>query len=240
MREIKITDSENQKDGLVYVRKALLSLADEFGGEITVTEKDGRVELMIICQDRLYDLFKTECEDKIADIIAVKYKYEYFSKRIMGGGLSLVEREILFSALIAADLDDDKRYIIRRLRLFDNFAVDGVFNFRLKPLKGKWADIVSYIPTFFTAGQLTDFVSYLIGERRGRKVIIKDEKVYDGNFNLLRRTSLTGKNTEGKIVREVILSASGSVEVASKIPEMDEKYLKRFYGRKISFSGIKN
>lgn len=240
MREIKITDSDSQTDGFAYVRNALFPLVDEFEGNINVTEKDGRVELLITCQERLYDLFKTECEDKIADIIAVKYKYDFFSKRIISGGLSLVEKEILFSALIAADLDDDKRYIIRRLRLFDNFAVDGVFNFRLKPLKGKWADIVSYIPTFFTAGQLTDFVSYLVGEKRGRKVIIKDEKVYDGNYNLLRRTSLTGKNTEGKIVREVILSASGMVEVASKIPETDEKYLKRFYGRKISFSGVKN
>jgi hypothetical protein len=47
---------------------------------------------------------------------------------------------------------------------------------------------------------------------------------------------LTGGGSEGEIIREVILSASGNVDVNSKLPEMDEKYLKRFFGRRVNFS----
>lgn len=233
MKEIRITDSANEK-GLTYARKALLGLASEFGGSVEVVKGD-RSTLTVTCGDRYYDLFKCETEDKIADVIAVMYKYEFFKRKIVAGGLNGVEREILLSALIAADIEDDKRYIIRRLRNFTNFAVDGVYNFRLQPLKNKWKDVASYVPCFFTVGELFDFVSYLVSEKRTKKVIIEGGKVYDGNYNRLRRTLLTGGNDEAKIVREVILSASGNVEVFSSIPEPDERYLKRFFGRRLSY-----
>ena len=41
---------------------------------------------------------------------------------------------------------------------------------------------------------------------------------------------------EGKIIREVILSGSGEVELCDKPPKLDEFYLKEYYFDKISFS----
>ena len=234
MKEIKITDSENEK-GLIYACKAISALVAEFCGRTENFKAGGRSVLLISCPDKYYDLFKCEIEDKIADVIAVMYKYEFFKRKIVAGGLNKVEREILLSALIGADIEDDKRYIVRRLRTFNDFAVDGIYNFRLQPLKNKWKDVASYVPCFFTVGELNDFVSYLVSERRTKKVIVESGKVYDGNYNRLRRTFLTGSLEECAIVREVILSSSGNVEVFSAIPELDEKYLKTFFGRRLSF-----
>lgn len=62
--------------------------------------------------------------------------------------------------------------------------------------------------------------------------------VYDGNYNLLERSALLPDlpcGAEGRILREVILSASGRVEVGSDIPEADRRYLRDFYGGRISF-----
>ena len=134
------------------------------------------------------------------------------------------------AALISADLDEDKKYIVRRIRGYEEYAVDGIYNFRLEPLKRKWSDIVGYIPSFFTRGQLKDFVSYLLGEKRGKKVFVNENGVYDANYSKLDRVSLTGSADEGRIVREVLLSASGSVSVKTELPQLDEKYIKLFYG----------
>ena len=111
--------------------------------------------------------------------------------------------------------------------------MDGIFEFRLTPLKRKWADVIGYIPTAFTSGQMMDFVRYLIGEKRGKKAIVENGKVYDGNYNLLQRTFLLPKSDEGKIVKEVILSASGRIETDSIIPEADKRYLRDFYGNRM-------
>ena len=100
-------------------------------------------------------------------------------------------------------------------------------------IEDKIADVIGYIPTAFTSGQMMDFVRYLIGEKRGKKAIVENGKVYDGNYNLLQRTFLLPKSDEGKIVKEVILSASGRIETDSIIPEADKRYLRDFYGNRM-------
>ena len=148
--------------------------------------------------------------------------------------MSTVEKEILLTSLIAADLDDDKRYAFDRIKHFRDIAVDGIYNFRLKPLKKKWEDIVSYIPTCFMNEQLKEFISYLL-ENKKKRVYVDSGKVYDSHYRRLKRSSLL--DGEGvKIIREVLLSNCGEVELNGSLPKEDEYYLKEFYSDKIIFS----
>ncbi len=238
MRTIKISDGAEKNYGVKYVGNTLSGLIKEIGGEMRFSEDGTRAVLKISAPERYADYVTGEIEDRIADVIAVGYKYGYFRAGISASGLTPFEREILYSALIAADIDEDRRYVIKKARLVAEYAVDGIFNFRLTPLKRKWEEIVGYVPSAFTSGQLADFVRYLIGERRGKKAIIRNGMVYDGNYNLLERSALLPDlpcGAEGRILREVILSASGRVEVGSDIPEADRRYLRDFYGGRISF-----
>ena len=53
-------------------------------------------------------------------MIAVKYKYDFFKKNVYVNGLSQIDKEILVAGLIAADLDDDKKYSFDRIKTFIN------------------------------------------------------------------------------------------------------------------------
>ena len=97
----------------------------------------------------------------------------------------------------------------------------------------KWQEIISCLPPYFTSKQLDDFIAYLIGEKRGKKIIVDSKSVYDANYSLLERSKLL--DGKGDLVREVLLSSSGSVEVFSGVDERVVCYLKRFFGRRISF-----
>ncbi|MDD7214051.1 MAG: hypothetical protein PUH90_01960 [Clostridia bacterium] len=230
MREIKVTESASRLKDIDYVARGVSGAINDLCG-VAHTEKFGdRAIFTVKCAAEYADYFKAEIEDRIADVIAVKYKYAYFKKFVRSIGLNDFETELLRAALISADLDEDKKYIVRRIRGYEEYAVDGIYNFRLEPLKRKWSDIVGYIPSFFTRGQLKDFVSYLLGEKRGKKVFVNENGVYDSNYSKLDRVSLTGGDDEGRIVREVLLSASGSVSVKTALPQLDEKYIKLFYG----------
>ena len=233
MKKIEITDSVGEEVGISYVSSSISEIVKDFGGEIKQTNSRDRQKLTVICPEQYYDLYKSELEDKIADVIAVKYKYCFLKRNIRTIGLTPYENEILYVAIISADIEDDRRYIIRKLKAFENFAIDGIFNFRLQPLKNKWREVASYIPFFFTGSQLCDFVSFVLGEKRGKKVFVDGDRVYDVNYNRLNRSSLIDENPD--VVKEVLLSTSTSVEVIKAVSSSEEKELRRYLGRRVSF-----
>lgn len=234
MTSISISDNQFNEENLFYVQSVAGELLSHADCTVKNEVKDGRAILSIDCPEYYSDIVKTEIADKLAEIIAIRYKYEYFKKNVRIGGLSSVEKEILLTSLIAADLDDDKRYAFDRIKHFRDIAVDGIYNFRLKPLKKKWEGIVSYIPTCFMNEQLKDFVSYLL-ENKKKRVYVDSGKVYDSHYRRLKRSSLL--DGEGvKIIREILLSNCGEVELNGSLPKEDEYYLKEFYSDKIIFS----
>lgn len=233
MVQIILTDKDYNEGNLDYIRFTLSELLEQAECRTGIARAGGRSALSVECPAYYADIVKRELCDKTADVIAVNYKYDYFKRRIPTGGLGGIEKELLMTSLIAADLEEDKRYTYGRLKGFGDIAIDGIFHFRLRPLKAKWQGIVNCIPEYFRGSQLKDFITYLLEDKK-RKVFVEDEKVYDAQYRRLTRGELMDKGMEeGRIVREVLLSGCGEVEVHSPLPATDEKYLKEYFGDKI-------
>ncbi|MBR1983103.1 MAG: hypothetical protein IKA12_00250 [Clostridia bacterium] len=232
----RLTVSENYKNysNVEYVKNSLSEILTHTKSSVTTNKTDDRLEFIIECSDGYSDIIKSELIDKIAEIIAINYKYNYYKNQIKIAGLTPDEKEILYASLIAADLDADKKYCYNKCKEFDDIAIDGAYNFYLSPLKKKWEDVVSYMPTCFINSQLKDFITYLL-ENKKKKIYIDGEKVFDTHFRRLKRSDLLGGENV-KIIREVLLSNCGEIELSGTLPADDEKYLKEFYGDKITFS----
>ena len=157
MNSITITEKDYNDSNLLYVQTVMSELFNHADCYVKSQTLDGRRVLKVDCAEYYLDIIKTEIADKVAEIVAIKYKYEYFKRNVRIGGLSETEKEILMASLIAADLDEDKKYAFDRIKQYGEIAIDGIFNFRLKPLKKKWQDIVAYIPTCFVNSQLKEF-----------------------------------------------------------------------------------
>ena len=224
MTKITLYDSDCRINNLLYIKNSLSELFSHAGATAETSFADKRAKLSVEFPDYYEDIVRAEISDRLGEVIAVNYKYEYFKSLIKVSGLTATENEILLASLIAADLPEDAGYA----------AVDGIFNFRLQPLKKKWKDIASYMPDVFMNSQLKDFISYLL-ENKKKRVYVDNGKVYDSHYRRLKRCELLSGN-DAIIVREVILSNCGEVELAGKVDETDEKYLKEYYGDKIFFS----
>lgn len=235
MAQITVTEKDYNKNNILYVQSSIRELLSQIGGRADVKQLGSRVVLSVDCDETFKDMVKLEIADKTAEIVAINYKYDFFKKNVKLAGLSPVEYEILIASLIAADLDEDKKYSYEKMKIAPEIAVDGIYNFRMQPLKRKWEDIVSYIPTSFVNSQLKDFISYLL-ENKKKRVYIDCGNVYDCHYRLLKRSSLLGGGDNVKLVREVLLSNCGEVELLGDIPKDDEYYLKEFYSDKIIFS----
>lgn len=235
MRELKITECGSQSENIDYVKRAINSSVNDLGGKIETSYGKIRAVLTVKIDDLYVDYLKSQVEDRIADVISVKYKYAYFKRNVTTGGIGEFEKDLLRIALIAADIDEDKRYVIRRIREYDEYALDGIYNFRLLALRRKWQEVSGYIPSVFKREQLKEFIAYLLNEKRNKRVFVDGGKVYDADYNRLDKTALAGGDGDGRIIREILLSASGSVGVKSRIPELDEKYIRMFYDKHAVF-----
>lgn len=233
MSRISITESEENGENLLYVQSSMSELFSQSNSKITSRVTSGRAVLEIDTPDSYEDILRLEICDRVSEIVAIKYKYDYFKKNIKIAGLTCEEKEILYTSLIAADLDDDKKYTFDRIRKSNELSVDGVYNFRLCALKKKWEDVVSYLPTCFLKSQLKDFVCYLLENKR-KRVYVDQGRVYDAHYRRLKRSSLCG-GERLSIIREILLSNCGEVELTGSIPKEDELYLKEFYKDKIRF-----
>ena len=234
MAKITVTEKTENANNLYYVQTTLSEILSQAGCELENKNVGSRTALYLRVSDRYADIVKTEVFDRLAEIIAIGYKYKFFKKNIAVKGLNDEQREILIASLISADFTEDKRYVYGKLKQFDEIPIDGIYNFRLQPLKRKWLEIVSYMPECFIKNQLHDFIGYLIENRKNR-AYVTGGRVYDSHYRKLNRTDLLGGETV-KVVREIILSDCGEVEISGRISERDEYYIREFYKDKIYFS----
>ena len=233
MAKLIITENGLCPENILYIKNSISSLLAHTQSGLRLYKKGDRAFLSVECTEYYKEIILTEILDLVAEIISVKYKYDYFKKSIKIKGLNENEKEILYTSIISADLEDDKKYIFSKLGERESVAIDGVYNFMLKALKRKWEDIVSYIPVYFVNNQLRDFVTYLL-EHKKKRVYVESGRVYDSHYRQLKRADLLGGENI-RIIREVILSNCGIVELFGKVPEEDERYLREFYGDKIFF-----
>ena len=236
MSQIKITESAVRGENLIYIKETLYAVNKQLGCIVDLRSGKNRCELSIDAPSSYRDLVVSEVEDKIADVIAINYKYSFFKRNVNLSGLKPIESELLLTTLISADIDEDKRYVVKKLKSFQEYALDGIFNFRMKPLKEKWYEILTYIPPEFQPNQLKEFIIYLIKDKNGKKVYFDDGCVYDKRYNLLKRRALLfGDSKEIPFVKEILLSGAGEVEIATSLPCEDERYLKELFGEKARF-----
>ena len=236
MASVKITDRDYNENNLIYVKNTLSEIFSQTHTKAEIKQLGSRSVLTIELCDYYKDILKSEIYDKVADVISINYKYEYFKKHVNPSGLNEIERELLLTSLISADLEEDKKYALDKIKGFDEIAIDGIYNFRMVPLKKKLNEIISYMPDYFINSQLKEFIAYLI-EGKQKRIYIDDNVVYDMHYRRLKKGDLMDRNIEdGKIIREVILSGGGEIELNSKISLLDEKYLKEFYGDKVIIS----
>ena len=236
MEIFKITDSGANVSNIAYMYGGLSEVLSSSSRKFSAYDDGSRSVLEIEAVSGYADMIRAEIEDKIADVIAVHYKYSYFASTLRPYGLAEDERGILISALISADIDDDRTYIKRKITSDGEYAVDGIFNFRLAPLKKKWEDVASYIPETFNVEKLKDFISFILEEKTGVRVFVENGRVFDRHFRRINRTALTGRNYKAdRLVNEILLSGCGEAELLTRLAEEEENYLREFIGGKIIF-----
>lgn len=229
----KITVTQNGADRL-YMSYLYGKVTDKFSflpAECELETDGDRIRLVLSSERKYCPYIRNYTEENIAEIIAVGYKYRYFSDALFLPMLSGAEKDILLTALVAADLVDDKEYIKKQLKGADEYCIDGTFRFRLGDLKSRWKGIAEYIPSEFSSASLESFLDFLIGESDG-KAFLKDGKLYDEDYRKMNRSALIGQATP---TREILLSGADNIYCFGTPDPATKNFLKKYYKEKVVF-----
>ena len=231
MEEITITAALSREQYLSY-------LCDKLCRKFSFQRKDCQLKkgndyesVSFLVDDTLCPYVRRYAEQTIADVIAIGYKNDYLDKNLSLPLLSLGEKRLLVSALIAADFEEDREYALKRLRGDGQYSIEGVFNFRLGELKRRWEGVLEYIPRQFGGAALDDFVNFLVEESEG-KVYLKDGKVYDEGYHLLTRGKVL---LGGDAVTEILLKGPSKVYCFGEVDAAVKDFLHKYYREKAFF-----
>ena len=170
-------------------------------------------------------------EGHIADVLAIGYKYAFFERRLPLPILSPLKKRLLLTALVAADYREDRLHIMRRIRGFEQYCLDGLFYFRLQDMQKRWEEIAEYVPTDMGERGMDSFLGFLAEDGEG-KIFLKNGKAYDEEYRLLTKSLLTGVESQ---IGEIVLSGAERVYCFGETDGETAAFLKKYYREKAVF-----
>lgn len=193
--------------------------------------RDDRSEIEFSVEKTYEPYVRREIASAAADVLVLFYKYRFFSKRLSLPLLDSEEKRLLLTALVSADFSTDKSWAEDRLRGLRDYALDGIYGFRLKELKTGWEKIASYVDEAFSSESLHSFLRYLASEGEGR-VFLSGESAYDDSYRPLKKSLLLGEySAEG----EILLSGTRLIYCFGSQSEHTREFLKKYYREKTFF-----
>ena len=231
MEEITIT--QNGFDGL-YMSYLYGKVRERFSflpATCDIARKGDHTEIAFKTEREYCPYVRKYAEEHIADVLAVGDKYSFFEKRLPLPMLPPLKRRILLTALVAADYREDRVFIARRIRGFEEYCLDGLFHFRLQDLKARWEEVVAYIPVDMGETAADGFLEFVVEDGEG-KVFLKNGKVYDEEYRMQNKSLLTGVESP---IGEILLSGAERVYCFGEADGETKEFLEKYYREKALF-----
>ncbi len=234
MQTFYLTES-GDCDHLSYALDGLSSAMTAAGVRAEFFPQNGFRKLRLDVPEAYASFFLSELKEKLAEIIVVGYKYDFFAEKTRLSGLNEAEKELFLTAVIAADLDDDKKYALRILEISEETAVDGVYHFRLQKLKEKWGEIAAMLPSYFGEELYHNFMQYLIDDFREQPVYVVGGQVFDERYNRTTPGVLSGGEGNLTCAKNILLSCGKEIHLVGETSPETSAFLSEFYGTNVYF-----
>lgn len=133
---------DNNVDANVFEKK-ILFFVQNYGGVVATVFSQGLYKLLVAIpfenRKEAIKFFK----EKLAEIVLIGYKKDYILKSLNLEKIRTENISVFVQALICFDSEIDKKIILDRLTLKNDFYLNSFILFKLKVLKDKWQELIS-------------------------------------------------------------------------------------------------
>jgi len=106
------------------------------------TFKKDRCYYAFACENINKSKLNETLKKNITKILSKESKYTFFDERINLPIISKAEKNLLISALVGFDSEQEIDEISNSFFITDGLCIDGIYNFRLKSLKERWNEVL--------------------------------------------------------------------------------------------------
>lgn len=234
MKELRITETAVRKR-LGVVRDSLSQIFRVAGVKARYEEGDCAASLLLEIPEHYLEFVFAEVREKLADVIAVGYKYDFLIQNTQFWGLSPQQKELFLTAVIAADYTEDRRFAQRAITLNEEISVDGFYHFKLQKLTEKWKEICACLPAYFGEEIYRSFMQYLIDDFSDSPVYLVGEIVYDKRYGKRNLSLLLSEKNQPNPAQEILLCCGKNVHVVGDAESSAIPFVKDFYGKNVRF-----
>lgn len=213
MFEFSIALSEQKADSAKKLYKEIKSTASSFGAVVTSYSENGKIFIVIACDDIEKPRISFFICDAIADIITTDFKLDYINKNLHLPIHNQLNLDALKKALVVFDRETDRYIVTHNLKLNEKFFIESFYEFRLRQLRSKWQELIklanenaNYLLCNDTFIDLLKFLIENIEISTGCINVVKENdsyKICDENFNEIEQEQ--GKeNNEAFLITSII------------------------------------
>ncbi|MCI5797675.1 MAG: putative sporulation protein YtxC [Firmicutes bacterium] len=213
MFEFSIALSEQKADSAKKLYKEIKSTASSFGAVVTSYSENGKIFIVVACDDIEKPRISFFICDAIADIITTDFKLDYINKNLHLPIHNQLNLDALKKALVVFDRETDRYIVTHNLKLNEKFFIESFYDFRLRQLRSKWQELIklanenaNYLLCNDTFIDLLKFLIENIEISTGCINVVKENdsyKICDENFNEIEQEQ--GKeNNEAFLITSII------------------------------------
>ncbi|MBE7090445.1 MAG: hypothetical protein E7363_00830 [Clostridiales bacterium] len=234
MKELRITETVSRKR-LGIIASSLSQIFRVAGVKARYEEGDSTAALIIEIPEHYLEFVFAEVREKLADVIVVGYKYDFFMQNTQFWGLTAEQKELFLTAVIAADYLEDRRFAQRAIILCQEISIDGIYHFKLQKLTEKWQEICTCLPSYFGEEVYRSFMQYLIDDFSDSSVYLVGEMVYDKRYGKRNLSLLLSEKHVPNPAQEILLCCAKNLHVVGEEESSAMPFVKDFYGKNVRF-----
>lgn len=234
MKELRITETLSRKRlGIIF--SSLSQIFRVAGVKARYDEGDNTATLIMEIPEHYLEFVFAEVREKLADVIVIGYKYDFFIQNTQFWGLTAEQKELFLTAVIAADYPEDRRFAQRAISLCEELSVDGTYHFKLQKLTEKWQEICACLPSYFGEEIYRSFMQYLIDDFSDASIYLVGESVYDKRYGKRNLSLLLSEKNDPNPAQEILLCCGKNLHVVGDVESSAMPFIKDFYGKNVHF-----
>ena len=193
MFEFSIVLLEEHSSSAKKIYRDIKDSISVFGGVVTSFLEEGKIHIVVGCEDIEKPRISFFICDAIAEVITTHFKKQFIDSRLHLPIHNKLNLDALKKALVAFDRETDRYIVSHNLKLNKSIYVESFYEFKLQKLRLKWNELIKLANE--NAGYLLcndtfiDLLKFLIDNIEISSNIInviKEEqrfKICDENFN---------------------------------------------------------
>lgn len=143
MWELSISVASKNLDVAKFVYQTLKAETEEFGAVVTCYEQFDNFYILIGCEETEQSRVCLAIERCIIKVICNFYKEKYLTENLRLPFHEDIGLTAFKKALINFDKETDFYIISKNMKLEKNLHLDSFYNFKLKPLREKWTELIT-------------------------------------------------------------------------------------------------